>query len=116
MNKYVFFIYDYYYPRGGLEDLLFSFKNIDEAKDILNQIIKDEGEGMHKLQSSRILQIANLETLEYKKLELDYDEIPYEIYEKDYPNMLKQYVCTILDWIKSVVDDWKIQNNITINL
>ena len=116
MNKYVFFIYDYYYPRGGLEDLLFSFDDIDEAKAILNQVIKDEGDDMYRLQSSRILQIANLGTLEYRKLELDYDEVPYEIYEKDYPNILKQYVCTILNWIKSVVDDWEVQSNITINL
>ena len=43
MNKYAFFIYDYYYPRGGLEDLFFSFNDIDETKAILNQAIKDEG-------------------------------------------------------------------------
>lgn len=107
MNKYVFFIYDYYYPRGGLEDLLFSFDDIDEAKSILNQAIKDGGDDIHKLQSNRILQIANMRTLEYQKLELDYDDIPYAIYEKDYPDILKQYVCTTLDWIRSVLDDWE---------
>ena len=62
---------------------------------------------MHRLQGSRILQIANIRTLKYQKLELDYDDIPYEIYEKDYPDILKQYVCTILDWIRSVLDDWE---------
>jgi len=107
MNKYLFFVYDYYYPRGGLEDLFFSFNDIDEAKVILNQAIEDEGDDMHRLQGSRILQIANLETLEYQKLELDYDEIPYAIYEKGYSDILKQYVCTTLDWIRSVLDDWE---------